>query len=505
MFSSRLILALCLSLATTSSALQLVSTTPGHGDSGVATTTQLILQFDTPLDIEAGYIQDIGDTHIELPVQFLVAEPWDALVLESFQLSNDNTALQLDLGLQPDTDYTFAISAAVGADGSGLVGPELWCFSTAVAPGERQVSGSIEFSGVAGNTLVVLMDGPLGSEESRFLNGCLADMTGQYHMDPVRPGVYFPVAALDLDNNGVIEPGPGGDPLGFYDPDDDGLQDSIVVGQQDVDGILISLDTELTLRTAREAAGLAGPTAQAWNAQSELKSISGWEEPDELGAAQSWAFVYGVPGQEQLLVVVVSPFGVESFGMADIEGIADQPEVPAGFIDSDQVHELALANGGEEFLAEHGPLVQHLLTGGAQALVWPQDPQRRLWTYEFLVDNGGTQDLLLVMLDMLTGEVLNSTAVEPGPAVPKGLELAHNSPNPFNPDTILRFDLPAPGRIRLAVYDILGREVAVVLKGAYSAGEHQVRFDGSALSAGVYFYTLEYEGARLTRCMTLLK
>jgi hypothetical protein len=45
----------------------------------------------------------------------------------------------------------------------------------------------------------------------------------------------------------------------------------------------------------------------------------------------------------------------------------------------------------------------------------------------------------------------------------------------------------------------------VVLKGAYSAGEHQVRFDGSALGAGVYFYTLEYEGARLTRCMTLLK
>lgn len=505
MFTRRLVPALCLSLATTSTALQLVSTTPGHGDSGVATTIQLILQFDTPLDIEAGYHFDFGDSTFTLPVQFLLAEPWDAVVLESFQMSNDHTALQLNLDLQPDTDYTFAISAAVGADGSGLAGPALWCFSTAAAPGERQVSGAIEFSGVAANTLVVLMDGPLGLDTSRLLNGCLADLTGQFHMDQVRPGVYFPVAALDLDMDGVIEPVPGGDPLGFYDPDDDGLQDSIMVGQQDVNGILISLDMELERRTVREAAVLAWPTAQAWNAESGLKSISGWEEPDEQGAAQSWAFVYGEGGQEQLLVVVVSPFGVESFTMADVEGIADQLSVPPDFIDSDLVHQVALANGGAEFLEEHGALVQHLLTGGAQALVWPQDPQRRLWTYEFLVDNGGTQDLLLVMLDMLTGEVLNSTAVEPGPAVPKGLELAHNAPNPFNPDTILRFDLPAPGRIRLAVYDILGREVAVVLKGAYPAGEHQVRFDGSALSAGVYFYTLEYEGARLTRCMTLLK
>lgn len=505
MFSNRLSLALCLSLATTSSALQLVSTTPGHGAAGIATTTQMILQFDSPLDTEAGYIQDFGDASVELPVQFLLAEPWDALVLESFQLSNDNTALQLDLDLQPDTDYTFVLSAAVGADGSGLAGPELWFFSTAPTLGERRVSGAIEFSGVAANTLVVLMDGPLGLEQSRFMIGCLADITSQYQMDWVRPGVWFPVAALDLDMNGVIDPVEGGDPLGFYDPDGDGLQDSIVVGQQDLDGILIPLDIELMRRTAREAATDAWPVAQEWNPQCELKSLSCWEEPDAAGAAQSWMCVYGVPGQEQLMVVVVTPFGPEGFFIPDTEGVADLPPVPAGFIDSDQVAQVALAHGGLEFLEEHAYLVEHLLMGGAQSVVWPLDPLRRLWTYEYLFDDGENQDLLLVMMDMTTGEVLNSTEVEPGPAVPQGLELAHNAPNPFNPDTILRFQLPSPGRIRLAVYDILGREVSVVLKGAYSAGEHQVRFDGAALPAGVYFYTLEYEGARLTRCMTLLK
>lgn len=495
------ILALWCTLATTVSALELVSTSPAHGAAGVGTTTQLILQFDSPLDPGAVYDGDLGS----LPVQFLLAEPWDAIVLESYDFVNGNTALALQLSLEPDTDYTFVLSAATGADASGLAEPVLWFFSTAVELGTRQVGGAVEFSGVAANALVVLMNGPLSGEEPRFMSGCLAGSTGQFQFPWVRSGLYYPVAALDLDGDGMIDPSGGVDRLGFYDPDGDGQQDAIQVDEQDLTGITISLDVEFAPRTAREAASAAAPIAFEWNPDSELKAIMAWEAPDSSGAVFSWMCLFGVSGVDELLAVVVNPFGTESFSMPDEEGVADQPSVPENFLDSDQVAQVALAHAGLAFLEEHSYQVEHLLMGGAQSVVWPQDPQRRLWTYEFLFDDGENQDFLLVMMDMVTGEVLNSTTVEPGPAVPQGLELAHNAPNPFNPDTILRFHLPSPGRVRLVVYDILGREVAVVLKGAFTAGEHRVRFDGSALAGGLYFYTLEYEGARLTRSMTLLK
>lgn len=501
----RMILAFCALLAASTQAMQLVSTTPVHGAAGVPTSTQLVLQFDSPIDPEALYHQELGDSSLTLPVQFMVAEPWQAISVLSFQLENANTAFRLDLALQPDTDYTFVLSAAIALDGSGLLEPRLVFFSTAADPGPRQVSGVIEFSGVAANTVVALMDGPLSGSESRFLNGCLASPAGQFLFPWVRPGVYYPVAALDLDLNGLIEPGPGGDPLGFLDPDGDGLQDSIVVGAQDLDGLSLTLLHDLPRRTAREAVAMAWSGAQAWNPLAELKAITGWDEPDDRGATQSWACVYTAPGQEVVRVEVVGPFGVEGFQMTDVEGLAGEPPVPADFIDSDLVHSTALEQGGADFLAGHGSQVQHTLAGGAQSALWPQDPLRRLWTYEFLHEDGENSDLLLVMMDMVTGEVLHTTVVEPGPAIPEGLELAHNTPNPFNPDTILRFHLPTAGRTRLAVYDILGREVAVVLKGAYPAGEHHVRFDGSALAAGLYFVTLEFDGARLTRSMTLLK
>ena len=81
--------------------------------------------------------------------------------------------------------------------------------------------------------------------------------------------------------------------------------------------------------------------------------------------------------------------------------------------------------------------------------------------------------------DELTGAASGST--------PDELRLHPPYPNPFNPSTIISFELRDASFVELVVYDIQGREVARLAEGYYSAGEYEVVFDGSSLSSGIYF------------------
>ena len=69
--------------------------------------------------------------------------------------------------------------------------------------------------------------------------------------------------------------------------------------------------------------------------------------------------------------------------------------------------------------------------------------------------------------------------------------LYQNYPNPFNPSTTIKFELPKASMVRLTVYDMLGREGAVMVNERRDAGVHEVNFDGAGLSSGVYLYRLQ--------------
>jgi hypothetical protein len=88
---------------------------------------------------------------------------------------------------------------------------------------------------------------------------------------------------------------------------------------------------------------------------------------------------------------------------------------------------------------------------------------------------------------------------------PANLSLGRNYPNPFNPGTVISYSLPSESEIRLAVYDVQGREVRVPEEGRRTAGVHRVRFDGSGLAAGVYVYRLAAGSRILTGKMVLMK
>ena len=96
------------------------------------------------------------------------------------------------------------------------------------------------------------------------------------------------------------------------------------------------------------------------------------------------------------------------------------------------------------------------------------------------------------------------------PAAPARLELAQNSPNPFNPSTMIRFSLPQAATVKLGVYDTRGNLVAVLAQGQKDAGQYAVRWDGEnakgqSVASGVYFYRLDTGGKSIVRSMILVK
>jgi len=88
---------------------------------------------------------------------------------------------------------------------------------------------------------------------------------------------------------------------------------------------------------------------------------------------------------------------------------------------------------------------------------------------------------------------------------PAGFSLFQNFPNPFNPTTIIKFEIPKASFVKLAVYDIAGREAAMLVNNNLIAGKYEYSFEGSSLSGGVYFYRLITESFSSTKKMVLVK
>ncbi len=96
-------------------------------------------------------------------------------------------------------------------------------------------------------------------------------------------------------------------------------------------------------------------------------------------------------------------------------------------------------------------------------------------------------------------------AVGDSPELPKKSFLSQNYPNPFNRGTTISFSLPAPGNIRLEIYDALGRKVSTLFDGFQAAGDIAVNWDASNLAGGTYFYKLTAPDFDISRKMTVLK
>jgi len=144
------------------------------------------------------------------------------------------------------------------------------------------------------------------------------------------------------------------------------------------------------------------------------------------------------------------------------------------------------------------------------------DPVDQKRDKDIIIDISGTPDynIELILHYKFMGD--NNLVISQGSynlnflPIPDEFALHQNYPNPFNPRTQIKYDLPEKSLVRLLIYDVLGREVAVLFDGEQEPGFHSIMWDGQngmgkSVGAGMYFYSIQSDQFIQTRKMILLK
>ncbi len=171
----------------------------------------------------------------------------------------------------------------------------------------------------------------------------------------------------------------------------------------------------------------------------------------------------------------------------------------------------AILVGGALYTSTGGPdaaLLRLLPDGSADAAfgVGGVYATGQVGTVDALAEDARGRLLVAISLrgDVVLLRVLppTTTDAEPSDGDASGLSLDAPAPNPVRGPVAFRFSLDRPTAVKLAVYDVLGREVAIVREGTHQAGTHETGFDAGALPSGVYIVRLTANGQVLTRTFT---
>jgi len=102
-----------------------------------------------------------------------------------------------------------------------------------------------------------------------------------------------------------------------------------------------------------------------------------------------------------------------------------------------------------------------------------------------------------------TGNVTGIESIDS--EIPKEFSLSQNYPNPFNPNTTIQFALPKSGFVSLKIYNLLGREVALLVNEEKTYGTYTVKWNASGMASGVYFYRMQVDSFIETRKLVFLR
>jgi hypothetical protein len=123
----------------------------------------------------------------------------------------------------------------------------------------------------------------------------------------------------------------------------------------------------------------------------------------------------------------------------------------------------------------------------------------------YLVFIQDSQTKTVYQSEFITYNNLITTDVEDEVVMPSNYFFSQNYPNPFNPTTTINYELPEANYVQIKVYNLIGKEVAILADEQKQAGRYKLTFDASGLPSGVYFYRIEAGTHSETKRMILLK
>jgi len=132
-----------------------------------------------------------------------------------------------------------------------------------------------------------------------------------------------------------------------------------------------------------------------------------------------------------------------------------------------------------------------------------QNPSHSLMFVYHDYDKNGTPHIRMEKPEFET--VTASLSGVASPTMPTSYALSQNYPNPFNPSTKIAFDLPVASHVELTIYNVLGQKVEMLVDGDMEAGSHEVTWDASPYSSGIYFYRISAKNFTETKKMMMLK
>lgn len=481
-----------------SQALTVQSSVPVNGSSGIPTSTTISVTFSSPIDPSAQFPNG-------LPINVDLFDE-DSIIVTGTSLSANNQTGSMNVVLQPNNDYVAVVVGAVTPSGDSLDIPYVVNFSTAPSMGNRQVSGTVTVGESGAYKAVVVLDRvrPYSGSGNVVQATVVSNSQGTFTLPYTRNGVYWPIGVLDSNGDGIIDI-ESGDDYGFYDPDNDGEPDSIVVNNNNLTGVNLHLTNLYAEITARQRLTTANALAQSVLPDFQLFFVYGYDL-NVNGRSFGWGYLYRSLANPNIVAMVsVSPF------YADIDTSHQNPyppqmlSLPSIWIDSDQAMNIAEQNGGSNFRAIHPNAIIEML--GANFFLYDSSWQNRfVWNVIYNAP-GEDEPSLEIYIDMQTGQVLRVTDVKESmhANIPSSILLEQNYPNPFNPETSITFSIPTESDVSLSIYNVQGQLVDKLLNSRLSSGKHSVTWNAKNLPSGNYFYKLQVGDQIQMMKMTLMK
>jgi hypothetical protein len=391
--------------------------------------------------------------------------------------------------------------------------PSLTYFTTGSSfPGNLfTVSGSVSASNsgfTPDNAIVGLSLNSPQNEEPQFVSIGKSGADGSFSLPYVPAGTYYPVAAKDLNGDGEIDPQTG---------------DGVAIGNATVisgntSGMNLILEVPGLVSWAQGRDSMAAYVGTRLPLNRQLRMVIA-RMVDSTGPATQWEFYYYLPDSVKFKQYRYDSFGSAeegtdqgtTFWLASNRPITDPhaailPEALVPQLDAAGGYAFRL-RGSRDPQAQFRRAMSLGDLRNSQFSFMIPDTTKIYWGVEYAFmkdvrkDSSALFEYMRFLCNSQTGQVLSTTGVaeEASGLHPERTSLMQNYPNPFNPSTTIGYTVMSTGSgvsglgsgwVKLSVYDLLGREVAVLVNAPQQPGFHEVTFDGSRLASGTYIYRL---------------